>query len=423
MLQGYNLMDANVLGGPANNGFVNDFQLLRDPGMRRPFFDDHGQPCVIVNTGRWTTEKGERKPIRERHRVLDLLSRGYVDPVLLTANATSLRKEQWIQLDTAIHKAFRARLRAWADLAAANTYGGFNGMGKMTLEYEAMSDPGYAIVDMDAMTEERADSPLNRLRSLPLPITHGGFWFSQRRLEISRGSDTPLDTIMGEAVARRIGETVEMTTIGTQAGINYGDQSGGITAHDTTAGTYTGTPMASTVYGYINYPHRITKTGMDKPTKSTWHPGVLVNDVLACLELLRENLQYGPFIVYNSTDWDQYLDNDYYREITGGSAVAPSKTLRQRIREIDGINDMRRLDFLVPAAVHKAVGVNPFTMVFVDMSGQSARAVQGMDITTTQWPSAGGMRQNFKIFCIKVPQMMHDYNGRTGILQATWTVS
>jgi hypothetical protein len=33
-----------------------------------------------------------------------------LDPVLMTANATALRKEQWIQLDTAIHRAYRARL-------------------------------------------------------------------------------------------------------------------------------------------------------------------------------------------------------------------------------------------------------------------------------------------------------------------------
>jgi hypothetical protein len=422
MLQGFNLVSAPVQGAP-DGGFVRDFMALNDVGMRRPFFDDHGQPCVIVNTGQWTTEKGVRTQLKRKHRVLDLLSRGIIDPVLLTANASALRKEQWIQLDTAVHRSYRARLRAWADLAAANTYGGFNGQNRMTLEYEAMSDPGEAIVDMDAMTEERTDNPLFKLRSLPLPITHGGFWFSQRRLDISRNfSDTPLDTVMGEAVARRIGETVEKTTIGTQTGINYGDVSSGPTAHDQAAGTYTGAALASTVYGYINFPHRITRTGMTKPTTGGWHPGMLINDVLACIELLRQNLQYGPFVIYNSTDWDQYLDNDYFREVTGGSAVAPSKTLRQRVREIDGVQDMRRLDFLVPAAAHKATGTNPFTMVFVSMTGDVARAVIGQDITTVQWPSAGGTRQNFKIWCINVPHLQADYSGRTGILHATWTV-
>ena len=79
-----------------------------------------------------------------------------------------------------------------------------------------MSDPGGALVDMDAMTEGKTDSPLFKLRAIPLPITHGDFWFSERRLEVSRNS-TALDTTMAEAVSRRIAETVEATTIGTQA--------------------------------------------------------------------------------------------------------------------------------------------------------------------------------------------------------------
>jgi hypothetical protein len=422
MLSGFNLLDANVDSGPGSSGFVREFMRLNDYGLRRPFLDDNGQPCVIVNTGRWTTERGERKPIREKHRVLDLLSNGIVDPILLTANASALRKEQWIQLDTAIHRAYRARVRAWADLAAASSYGGFNGMNRMTLEYEAMSDPGEAIVDMDGLTEERTDNPLFKLRSLPLPITHGGFWFSQRRLDISRNfGDTPLDTVMGEAVGRRIGEAVEKTTIGTQTGIRWGDVTVGPTAQDQGVGPYTGVSMSSSVFGYLTYPFRITATNFKKPTSSGWFPGQTVLDLLSCLETLRQNLQFGPFIIYNSTDWDQYLDGDYYALATSGMA-APVKTLRQRIREIDEIQDVRRLDFLAPTPYYeKVVGSNPFTMIFVAMIPEVARAVIGMDITTVQWPTSGGMRQNFKVMCINVPQIMHDFNGRTGLLVATWT--
>jgi hypothetical protein len=42
-----------------------------------------------------------------------------------------------------------------------------------------------------------------------------------------------------------------------------------------------------------------------------------------------------------------------------------------------------------------------------------------MDTTTVQWPSQGGMRQNFKVMCIKVPQIRSNYASQTGIVHGT----
>jgi hypothetical protein len=60
-------------------------------------------------------------------------------------------------------------------------------------------------------------------------------------------------------------------------------------------------------------------------------------------------------------------------------------------------------------------------MVMVQMTPDVARAVNGMDITTVQWESQGGMRLNFKVMCIQVPQLRADYYGNCGILDATFT--
>jgi len=369
--------------------------VMKNPWLRRPFIDDRGHPSVIVHTGRWTIEKGARHAIREKRRIRDLMNNGFIDPVWLTANATSLRKEEWIELDKSVYESYRQPMRAWSDLVASKSFGGFNGMGKMTLEYEAMSDPGEAIVDMDAMTDGRTDSPLFKLRSLPLPITHTDFWFSERRLEVSRNSGTPLDSRMAEAGARRIGESIENNTIGMVTGASYGYQSAGVTAHDST--------YLSKIYGYITFPSRNTKTNLTTPTGT--NPNSTVNDVLSMRQTLYGDRCYGPYMIYHSTDWDQYLDNDYYVTSTG----APYQTLRDRLRAIEGVMDVRRLDFLT----------NTFTLVMVDMSGKVARAVIGLPITTVMWPSLGGMRQNFKIMTIAVPQIFADYSDRCGILHAT----
>ncbi len=402
-------------GGIADQIVDNNFAL-----MRRPYIDANDDPCVSIYTGRYTTNKGVRTPMIEKRRVADLVSNGEMMP---TTNATSLRKEEWLELDKVVLRAARYRLRAWADLAQMNTFGGFNGMAKLILEHETMSDPGEAIVDMDGLTDGRTDSPLFQLEGLPLPIIHCDFWFDARRLAVSRNSGTPLDTAMGEAGGRRIGEKVEKLTIGNNTGTTYGGNS-------TQVGGYGRT---SKIYGYTTFSNRLTKTNATSPTASGWKPETTQRDINASLLRLRNNKFYGPFMLYTSTDWDTYLDGDYYALATSGMA-APTQTLRQRIKQIDGVQDVRRLDFLFADETDQSQGGPgredlvgggggtfgwPFTMLFVQMTPDVARAVNGMDITTIQWEAVGGLRLNFKIMAIQVPQIRADYYGNCGILVQT----
>lgn len=357
-----------------------------DPGMLRPYYGSDRKPRVTVNSGEmvFNEESGQYEPKRESVLLKDLSDAGIFCPV---ANATSLRKDEWVRLDNVIIRAARKRLRAWSDLAARSSFGGFNGMATSVLEHETMSDPGEAVVDMDALSEGRHDAPLFQLEGLPLPITHSDFWFSQRRLMTSRNNGTPLDTAMGEAAGRRVAEMVEKVLIGAVTGTTYGDA--------------TQYGRAPTVYGYTNFPDRITKTDMNAPTGSNGE--TVLSDWLALRDLLYDANFFGPFMVYVSNDWDQYLDNLF-------STSEPSAgTLRSRLLQIDGIEGIRRLDFLT----------DTFTVLMVQMDPEVARAVNGMDITTVQWESQGGMRLNFKVMTIMVPQLRADYNGNTGIAHGT----
>lgn len=357
-----------------------------DPGLMRPYIDSRGVRCVTVNTGR----KGQDgKPLYEKRTVADVMNQGVFSPVF---NATSLRKEEWIELDKVVIKAARQRLRAWSDLEAANSYGGFNGMSKSILEHETMSDVGEAIVDMDGLSEGRGDSPTYQLRGLPLPITHSDFYFSSRRLAESRNSGMPLDLAMAEMAGRRIAEKIEKTLIGVDTGITYGGGS--------STPTY---DLASTVFGYTNYTNRNTKTDLNTPTGS--NPEAVMQDVLEMRDQLYNDRFYGPYIVYYSTPYEQYLDNDYFR--SGSTAI--SRTLRERIKAIDNISDIRRLDFLESG----------YVLIMVQMTPDVARAINGMDITTVQWESRGGMMINFKTMAIKVPQLRSDIDGRCGLIHAT----
>jgi hypothetical protein len=432
-----------VLNGRGHGAIAETMGAIRwDAGMLRPYFNEKGLPCVNILTGRWTTDRGVRRAVREEVSINSPRNnRGQFNQVL---NATTLRKEQWIEYDRVILKAARYRLRAWEDLEAASSFGGFDGMNKMLLEHETMSDPMEAIQDMEGTSEGRSDTPTFQLEGLPLPITHVDFSFGARRLGISQSSNTPLDMVAGEASGYRIGETIEKTTIGNMTGVVYGGNS-------TQTGGYGRT---SQVYGYLNFPARITSTTMTAPTAGGWVPATTITEVLALRDKLVAAKKYGPFMIYHSTDWDQYMDKDYI--LTGGNVA--TQTLRARLlaigKEDNGaggqqaqIAGVRRLDMLFASApitdaskiqtgtkandylgpgVENLVsggggtgGAWPFTLIVVQMTPENARAVNGMDITTLQWPTMGGMKLNFRVMCIKVPQLRADRYGNCGILVST----
>lgn len=379
-----------------------------DPGLMRPYLDERGRACVTVNTGKvreikdaqgrpvinQVTGEPAYEPIREKQLLAHRMAQGLPVP---TVNASLLPKDAWIRLDNVIARAARLRLRAWGDLRAANSVGGFDAMANPILEWERVTDAGEAVTDMDGMTEARNFAPKYELQGMPLPITHADFWLSSRFLAVSRNRGTPADTIRAEMAARRVGELIEQTLIGTNTGDTYGDST-----------TYGAT---SKVYGYLNHPDRIIKTDLVQPTGSNGQ--AVYTSILECRELMYSYKFFGPFIIYVSDDWDAYLDNFFSStEVAGGS-------LRSRLLAIDGVRDIRRLDYLSSAD-------NPFTMIWVDMSADNVRAINGMDITTIQWESMGGMRLNFKVMAIQVPQIRSKYVGapgtttaKAGILQAT----
>ncbi len=361
-----------------------------DVGCMRPFVDRKGRKCVSVKTGRMIYNEEQKRDIPEQRTITiqDAFHHGYpvnIDPV---ANATLLRKDEYLMFDTVLIKAARQRLRAWSDLAASNTFSGFDGMGVQVLQWETQSDVGEAVVDMDAISVGRGDRPQHQLESLPLPITHVDFHFSQREIASGRRLGTPIDTTTAEQAGRRIAETIEQTLIGTVTGI---------TADVTPTGG-----NASTVYGYTNHPDRVTKTDITVPDGT--NAAVTLGEVLEMIETMANQRFYGPFMVYHSTDWDKFMDDDYV-------AAAPQNTLRERLRKIEAVTDVRRLDFLD----------STFTLLLVQMTSDVARAVIGMDFTTVQWPTKGGLQQNFKVMTIQVPQLRSDFNGRSGIMHGTTT--
>jgi uncharacterized linocin/CFP29 family protein len=292
-------------------------------------------------------------------------------------NATTLTAGGWRQIDQAVVLAARKRLRAWDDLAGTSKVSNFDAFSKMTYEYQTQSDPGEARVDLEALTEGRTDLPLYDIRSVPLPIIHSDFYFSQRHLAVARAAGNNVDTVMAEAAGRRIAETAEQILIGTLTGMTFGTQTAGY-------GTHTGT---STVYGYTTFPDRITKTDLTTPTGS--NPDAILSDVLEMIELLQTAGFYGPYMLYTSTGYSRFLSDDYFRS---GSTSAV-RSVRERLLENEDILDIRRLDYLSTG----------FQMLLVQMDSTVVQAIEGMPIRTLQWDVKGGLLTMFKVMTIMGP--------------------
>jgi hypothetical protein len=363
-----------------------------DPGLMRPYRDDRGRVWVDVTVGHEQVKGSDGfpvfnsrneprfRPVYDPQLVSDRRARDL--PVMfLTDNSRVLRREQWAQIDATVQRASRRRLQAWADLRAANTFGGFDGWSTPVLAFERVTDAGEAIVDMDGMTEGRNFAPKFALDGMPLPITHADFFLSSRFLAVSRArGGMAADTLRAEMATRRVAERIEATLLGTLVLTH-------IQADLAAIGGDSG--QVGKIYGYLNHPDRLTKTNMVVPD-GTNGPAVL-SSWLAARELMYANNFYGPFMIYTSTDYDQYLDNLF-------STGEPSAgTLRSRLLQMNDIQGIRRLDYLNGTA-------NPFTAIWVSF-GDEVQAVNGMEITTVQWETMGGMRLNFKVMGIQAPRI------------------
>jgi uncharacterized linocin/CFP29 family protein len=306
---------------------------------------------------------------------------GTLKTIKLSTNTnTSLTKEAWIAMDTSIMRTALKQLRLVADLRAAGlTYTLPNGLASTVFEYQRMTDINDAEMSMDPAIAGKNDRPEFDLAYLPLPVIHKDFQLNIRQLMASRNGGAPLDTSMGDGCARKIGEYVEKLAIGEISAFSNG---------------------GGTIYGMTNFTGALTKTLTD-PSDTAWTPKTLLDEVLAMREQAKAVGHYGPFRLYFSPAWDTYLDGDF-------STNYPNKTLRMRLLEVEGIGGVTTIPYM-----------SDTTCVMLEMNSEVMRMIIGLDIMTLEWDELGGLRKNYKVMTIQVPQVRADIAGNTGIVVGT----
>jgi len=331
-----------------------------DLSTLRPWVGRDGRNYVAVRTG--NNDDGSPK----------------YDAITTNAPAT-LRKDEWIRMDEAVVRAGRAQLRLVDDLNAMGlTYGGFDGMAVTVIQHQSMTDAGEADLSMDGLRKGRRDRPIFDIVNLPLPIAHADFHFSLREIMVSRNGGPPLDTTMAEQSSRKVMELIEKLTVGSLPTYSYG---------------------GGTIYGLMNHPQRLTKT-ITAPTAGGWTAAATIVQILDMIQKLQDKFFNGPYGVYLSSNWTQYLDNDYNVNYSG-------ETLRTRLAKIADIRFVRKLDYLPSGAT--------FTLIVVQLSSDVIQMVNGMALTNLEWDSHGGLQKNFKIMAIQVPRLRTNTDLNIGI--------
>lgn len=342
-------------GSVANALIQNNF----DPHMLRPYIGKDGRSYVDV----LRNEGGQFKR---------------VPCPLMNATAT-LRKDDWKLLDRIAIETALPRLKfVQAIRGAGLEFTIPNGMGKTVLETETISDINDASITMDGVNEQENDRPEFELSSLPLPITHKDFHFTARQIAVSRSGGSPLDTTMAAMAGRKVGESVEKLFLGRLSTYLY---------------------AGGTIYGATNYGSRISRT-LTAPTAAGWTGSTLLAEVLSMRQDAHSANHFGPYQLFNAPAWDRYLDDDF--------KANSDKSLRQRISEVDSVSGVTTLDYL-----------QNYDMIMLQMSVDVVRAVVGMEIMTIQWESHGGLRVNFKVMAIIVPQFRADQSSQTGIVHGS----
>lgn len=356
------IVQGDIASVLANSGRI-------DPGYFRPYliFNEKTKnwgAFVTVYTG------GPRDSLQSYKRV----------PI--QANTGTLRRDEWKQLDEAILKIQDFRLGGIQDLIDNGlTYTLGNAMGSTVLEYHDVSDAFEAELTMDGVTRGKGDRPVYGTNYLPIPIIHVDYEINSRALAASRNLGQPLDTTSVERAARKVNERLEAMLF-TNVTYKYG---------------------GGTIYSYLNHPKRNQVTLTASWDDSSTTGAVIVNDVATGLKQASIDARHygGPWMLYVPTSYETKLDLDY-------DSTTPGTTIRERILKIDGIKGIKVIDTLPTDNV-----------LFVRMTSDVVRLVQGMGIQTIEWQTEGKFLNKYKVMTIQVPQVRADQDGHCGIVHGS----
>jgi len=288
----------------------------------------------------------------------------------------TLMYDEWKDLDQVVIKAAQERLVAVQQVIGRGlTYNIPDGLGKTVLSWQDSSDIEGASVSMDALSRGQRDRPEYDISYMPLPVIHKDFSFGIREIAASRNGGMPLDTTMAELSARKVSEMIEQIFFQGYSAYTFG---------------------GGTIRGLVDFPDVNSGSLAAAWDESAASGTTMVNDLITMKQALIDDKHYGPYGVWIPTEYETALDNDY---VSGYP-----KTIRERLNQVANIDFIQVADKMTGAKV-----------AMVQLTADVIRMVIGLNITVVEWESEGGLKKNFKVMAIMLPQPRSNQADQSGI--------
>lgn len=286
-----------------------------------------------------------------------------------------LRKDEWLELDSAVLETVKTGLIGAQDLMGRGLTKRLGGLGTLLSGYEQIGDMTAANVSMDADVPGEEDNVEFGDVYVPIPIIYKDFRVSKRKLESSRRMGESIDTSGAKAATRVVRETVESMIF---------------SGHAKQLAGYS-------ILGYTNATYRITDTVVgDFGTAGNAYKTMV--KAISAMNALGYN---GPFMVYLATT--QY--GETLNLIDPTNARSERDVIKQNIPDI--------LD------VKRSFELTDGHMVMVQMTSDVVDLAIAQDITPVQWQEMGGMIYKYRVMTALAPRIKYDANNHTGVLHYT----
>jgi uncharacterized linocin/CFP29 family protein len=284
----------------------------------------------------------------------------------------TLREDETRQIEEALTRVARRDLAAVADLQNAGLTVPLNNIGKTSYEFDRVAPVGPATQSMSILNLGERDLVRFARTAVPIPVTASQFELDARRQAAGTTIGEPIDVTNVEEHTRSVAETMEDTLVN---------------GSDVVLG-------ANTLPGYTNFGAREQLSFSD----AAW-PAIsgdltpAVTDVLAARTALRDNGFTGPYNLYLSANFDGVIDEDYK------ASTSDSRTLRERLLAIDGVQAIRILPSLADDQV-----------LLVQMTSSVVVWASGQDMTTVTWDMMGGLATRWAILNVGAPALKEAYS-------------
>jgi uncharacterized linocin/CFP29 family protein len=372
-MPGASLIDRAAMSGLGANSFELWEEHDWHPGALRPF-------RVVDPDTRRTVGKFVTVPKRRRNGDV-VLNQETGEPVLENVpvhNAPApMIREDWLRIDETVAFLAKNLLPMWNDLYGTVPYNLPDGFGTAAIQHNVADGNAAATIGMEPTRQAERSRPLVDTAITPVPCIWSDGSFTARQVAIARRSRLPIDQTQLRYAIRACAELVDSLVLGTASSFSY---------------------AGGTIYGYINHPLRFTKT-VTTPTGS--NNATVLLEITQMVQTLLDNNFRGPFVVYYSNSYAQWLNLDY-------NVTYPSQSLISRLRQIPDVAAFRRVQNL-----------SGYQLIVVQMDPDNVEGVQGMPLTPIQWQEEGGMLQAYKLLGIQFPRLRSRYDGKLGIVHGS----